>query len=115
MGRSELHSLRVCLPLAHVCSCSTTWYSMAYVESCNGGVSKGQKILQLGVGGGMKAGINVWRALRDVHVRHSVWDHVADNPFTGTILCGTLSLLLLAGYHIEVLSGLCASAIHTCT
>lgn len=62
-------------------SCSTTWYSMAYLESC-GGVSKGQRILQLGVGGGMKAGINVWKVLRDVNIRHSVWDHVADKPLT---------------------------------
>ena len=57
-------------------SCSTTWYSLAYIES-QLGVRKGEKVLQLGVGGGMKAGSNVWRAVRDVQVPHRAWQHLS--------------------------------------
>ncbi len=73
----------VCVCVCHLHSCSTTWYSLAYTETVNGGVHKGERILQLGVGGGMKVGINVWRALRDVHVPHGVWKHVMYKPLTG--------------------------------
>ncbi|KAJ9525632.1 FAE1/Type III polyketide synthase-like protein-domain-containing protein [Haematococcus lacustris] len=62
-------------------SCSTTWYSMAYIETCQG-VLKNQRVLQLGVGGGMKAGVNVWRALRDIRQEHPVWQHLKDSPLT---------------------------------
>jgi hypothetical protein len=52
------------LPRAHQCpacttvprSCSTTWYTLAYIESCGPGVATGERVLQLGVGGGMKVG-----------------------------------------------------------
>ncbi len=70
-------------------SCSTTWYSLAYTEACGAGVRRGERVLQLGVGGGMKAGVNVWRALRDVRVRHQAWDHLADTPLTGAPRAGT--------------------------
>ncbi|KAF5830397.1 FAE1/Type III polyketide synthase-like protein-domain-containing protein [Dunaliella salina] len=56
-------------------SCSTTWYSMAYIES-QMGVKKGERVLQLGVGGGTKAGVNCWKALRDLRVDHKVWQHL---------------------------------------
>ncbi|KAL6763254.1 FAE1/Type III polyketide synthase-like protein-domain-containing protein [Haematococcus lacustris] len=62
-------------------SCSTTWYSMAYIETCQG-VKKNQRVLQLGVGGGMKAGVNVWRAMRDIRQEHPVWLHLKDSPLT---------------------------------
>ena len=38
---------------------------MGYMETCEQ-VKKGQVILQLGVGGGVKAGCNVYRALKDI-------------------------------------------------
>lgn len=42
-----------------------------------------QTVLQMGVGGGMKAGCNIWRALRDVRDRkHIAWRHLADSPLT---------------------------------
>ena len=44
-------------------SCSTTWYVLAYMETADN-VKRGQTIMQIGMGGGMKAGVNVWRALR---------------------------------------------------
>jgi len=43
-------------------SCSTTWYVLAYMESVEG-IKCNQTIMQIGMGGGMKAGVNVWRAL----------------------------------------------------
>lgn len=62
-------------------SCSTTWYVMAYMESC-GGVLRGQRVLQVGMGGGMKAGVNVWRALRTNDAVHPAWRHLAATPLT---------------------------------
>lgn len=38
--------------------------------------------LQAGVGGGMKAGINIWRALRDITDVHPAWAHVAERRYT---------------------------------
>jgi len=61
-------------------SCSTTWYGMAYTETAVG-VKRGQKVMQVGMGGGMKAGINVWRALRDIKDVHAAWRQVADHPY----------------------------------
>eukprot|EP00882_Tetradesmus_deserticola_P000497 GHRQ01000548.1.p1 GENE.GHRQ01000548.1~~GHRQ01000548.1.p1 ORF type:complete len:504 (+),score=215.48 GHRQ01000548.1:478-1989(+) len=62
-------------------SCSTTWYSMAYIETC-GKITKGQTLMQVGVGGGMKGGINIWRSLRNVHTMHPAWVHLANAPIT---------------------------------
>ncbi len=39
---------------------STTWYTLAAVESLRG-VRKGDKVLQIGVGSGIKVGVNVWK------------------------------------------------------
>jgi hypothetical protein len=47
-------------------SSSTTWYTLGWVESVRG-AKKGDLLLQIGVGSGIKCGVNVWRALRDVH------------------------------------------------
>lgn len=62
-------------------SCSTTWYVLAYLETCED-VRRGQTVMQVGIGGGMKAGVNIWRALRDVRSVHSAWRHVAHQPIT---------------------------------
>lgn len=39
-------------------------------------------LLQIGMGGGMKAGVNVWRAMRDIKNVHPAWRHVANKPVT---------------------------------
>ncbi len=41
-----------------------------------------QRVLQIGVGGGVKAGCNVWTALRDVRDVHPTWEHLKDTPLT---------------------------------
>lgn len=55
-------------------SSSTTWYTLAAVETTRG-VSRGDRVLQIGVGSGIKCGVNVWKALRDVHEVHGAWAH----------------------------------------
>lgn len=55
-------------------SSSSTWYALAWLESCQG-VKKGDKVLQVGVGSGIKCGVNVWRAVRNVRDVHKVWEH----------------------------------------
>jgi 3-ketoacyl-CoA synthase len=60
-------------------SCSTTWYVMAYLESITG-VSSGQKIMQVGLGGGMKAGVNIWVANRNIKDTHGAWAHLNGQP-----------------------------------
>lgn len=63
-------------------SCSTTWYVLAYLETC-ADVRRGQTVMQIGMGGGMKAGVNVWRANRDLKgCVHPAWAHVAGRPVT---------------------------------
>lgn len=57
-------------------SSSTTWYAWAYLEATSG-VKKGERVLQAGVGGGMKAAVVVWRAVRDVpRTPHRAWAHL---------------------------------------
>jgi hypothetical protein len=62
-------------------SSSTTWYTMGYLESQDM-VKKGHRIMQVGAGGGMKGGVNIWTALQDNHYVHPCWMHVAGRPYT---------------------------------
>jgi 3-ketoacyl-CoA synthase len=62
-------------------SSSTTWYTIAYLES-QSMVKKGQQIMQVGAGGGMKGGVNIWKALRDNDEVHAAWMHIAGRPYT---------------------------------
>ena len=61
--------------------CARSWYVLAYMETC-GAIRRGETVMQIGMGGGMKAGVNVWRALRDVRSVHPAWRHVAGRPLT---------------------------------
>jgi 3-ketoacyl-CoA synthase len=60
-------------------SSSTTWYTLGYIESVRG-AKKGEKLLQIGVGSGIKCGVNVWKAVRDVHDVQDAWAHRATDP-----------------------------------
>jgi 3-ketoacyl-CoA synthase len=57
-------------------SCSTTWYVLGFLETAEG-IKRGQTVMQIGMGGGMKAGVNVWRAQKDVKETHPAWRHIA--------------------------------------
>ena len=48
-------------------SSSTTWYALSYIETAQG-VAAGDKVLQIGVGSGIKCGVNVWQ-VRSRHLR----------------------------------------------
>eukprot|EP00798_Chlamydomonas_sp_ICE-L_P023266 gene23266-30495_t len=96
-------------------SSSTTWYALAFIESMQG-VKRGDKVLQVGVGSGVKCGVNVWQAVRDIDACHEVFEHrmsdsrkqlVATKRKQGhfhvrqTILL-TTSLLLLAALALVI-------------
>jgi len=53
-------------------SAASTWYILANLEHA-GSVKKGDKIWQLGFGGGFKCNSAVWRARRNVHQAHDCW------------------------------------------
>ncbi|MEW5309620.1 MAG: hypothetical protein WDW38_001498 [Sanguina aurantia] len=99
-------------------SSSTTWYTMADVETTRG-VKQGDKLLQIGMGSGIKCGVNVWQALRDVHDLHPAWAHklTADQiavlrktkvpppspPYLAMLLLLLLALLAAAFTHLPQL------------
>jgi len=60
-------------------SSSTTWYTLAYLESVVG-VKRGARIMQVGLGGGMKAGVNIWTACRNNQHSHGAWAHLNGTP-----------------------------------
>lgn len=50
--------------------------------------------MQVGMGGGMKAGVNVWRALRNNSVVHRAWEHLKDCPLTEADLPRAITAIL---------------------
>jgi 3-ketoacyl-CoA synthase len=58
-------------------SSSSTWYALSFIESMRG-VKKGDRVLQVGIGSGCKAGINMWEALRPIDDVDKVWEHLAE-------------------------------------
>eukprot|EP00983_Pelagomonas_calceolata_P037741 1136484-Pelagomonas_calceolata.AAC.8 len=92
MGDHAPSCLRLC-PSGNVSS-STTWYTLGYIETVRG-VQKNDTVLQVGVGSGIKCGVNYWQgglhlhlkagrappsplqALRDVDDLHEAWQHRA--------------------------------------
>jgi 3-ketoacyl-CoA synthase len=62
-------------------SSASTWYTWSYIESTEA-IAKGQTVLQVGVGGGMKSGVAYWRALRDIKDIHPCWAHLGGVPLT---------------------------------
>ncbi|KAG1672776.1 hypothetical protein FOA52_002764 [Chlamydomonas sp. UWO 241] len=55
-------------------SSSSTWYTLGYVESVRG-VKRGDRVMQIGVGSGIKCGVNIWQATRDISDVHRAWEH----------------------------------------
>jgi 3-ketoacyl-CoA synthase len=63
LDESDLEPSRAVLHDYGNVSSSTTWYTLGYVESVRG-VRAGQRVLQVGVGSGVKCGVNVWQVMR---------------------------------------------------
>lgn len=57
-------------------SSSTTWYTLSNIESLRG-VKKGDRVMQVGVGSGLKCGVNLWTACRDIWEVHPAWKEQA--------------------------------------
>eukprot|EP00877_Chromochloris_zofingiensis_P009183 jgi/Chrzof1/4518/Cz14g16140.t1_LCKAS10 len=62
-------------------SCSSTFYAMAYNEACCQ-VLKGDKLMQVGLGSGPLAAINIWHALRNISNEHTAWSHRVPHGMT---------------------------------
>jgi 3-ketoacyl-CoA synthase len=77
-------------------SSASTWYTWSYIESTDG-VRKGQTVLQVGVGGGMKSGVAYWRALRDVRDIHPCWAHLGGKALSEADLPRPISVDSKAG------------------
>lgn len=60
---------------------ASTWYVLANLEAVGAGIRRGERVLQLGVGSGVKAGACVWKALRAIRsVDHAAWRHLNGIP-----------------------------------
>ena len=55
-------------------SSASTWITLAYVEASARGVKRGDRLWQLGLGGGFKCLSATWRAVRDVKIDHPAWE-----------------------------------------
>eukprot|EP00210_Caulerpa_lentillifera_P004224 g4029.t1 len=87
-------------------SSSTTWYTLSNIESFRG-VKKGDRVMQVGVGSGLKCGVNLWTACRDIWEIHPAWKEQAKEQgvkprirkrsFITRFLIFTLILILIFG------------------
>lgn len=59
--------------------CAVAW---AYCESVQE-VHRGHRVLQMGVGSGVKGAVVAWQALRDIPPNsHPAWSHLGGRPYT---------------------------------
>jgi hypothetical protein len=65
-----------------------------------GGIKRSQSVMQIGMGGGMKAGVNIWCALRDVQDSHPAWQHLHGVPITGEEAAGQFRVYT-SGCHTQ--------------
>jgi len=107
LGSSSLEPSRMVLHDYGNVSSSSTWYAMGYLESVRG-VRKGQKLLQIGVGSGIKCGVNVWQAVRDVWEVEDAWAQRAPegNPLGKRKGIGMGLLVLLVVLVLGMIIGL---------
>eukprot|EP00878_Enallax_costatus_P038296 GHUV01043490.1.p1 GENE.GHUV01043490.1~~GHUV01043490.1.p1 ORF type:complete len:167 (+),score=62.86 GHUV01043490.1:71-571(+) len=59
-------------------------------------------LLQISVGTGVKAGVNVWQAMHNIKEAHSVWDHLKGVPVREADLVLPLQLVSSVDDHAEV-------------
>ena len=68
-GKGRLHALGQASPLTGPDACR---YILGNIEHTRG-VRKGDRLWQLGFGGGFKCNSAVWKALRDIRQPHAAW------------------------------------------
>ena len=70
---SQLEASRKTLERFGNTSAASTWYTMAHAEHF-AGIKRGDRLWQLGLGGGFKCTSAVWKATRKINERHACWE-----------------------------------------
>ena len=73
LTQAQLEASRKTLERFGNTSAASTWYTMAHAEHV-AGIRKGDKLWQLGLGGGFKCTSAVWKATRAINERHPCWE-----------------------------------------
>jgi hypothetical protein len=73
LAPSQLEASRKTLERFGNTSAASTWYTMAYAEHF-AGIKPGDRLWQLGLGGGFKCTSAVWKATRAIKERHPCWE-----------------------------------------
>jgi len=73
LTQAQLEASRKTLERFGNTSAASTWYTMAHAEHF-AGVKRGDRLWQLGLGGGFKCTSAVWKATRTITERHPCWE-----------------------------------------
>jgi hypothetical protein len=73
LTQAQLEASRKTLERFGNTSAASTWYTMAHAEHFSG-VRAGDRLWQLGLGGGFKCTSAVWKAVRAINERHPCWE-----------------------------------------
>lgn len=72
LSKDEISASRETLQRFGNTSAASTFYTLAHRETL-GGVKKGDRLWQLGLGGAFKCNSAIWRAVRNVNEAHPCW------------------------------------------
>lgn len=87
LSKEEIAASRETLQRFGNTSAASTFYTLAHRETI-GGVKKGDRLWQLGLGGAFKCNSAIWRAIRNVNEQHPCWA-----PGVGAVLPEELPLI----------------------
>jgi hypothetical protein len=72
LSKDDISASRETLQRFGNTSAASTFYTLAHRETL-GGVKKGDRLWQLGLGGAFKCNSAIWRAVRNVNEQHPCW------------------------------------------
>lgn len=72
LSKDEISASRETLQRFGNTSAASTFYTLAHRETL-GGIKKGDRLWQLGLGGAFKCNSAIWRAVRNVNEAHPCW------------------------------------------